>query len=73
MTCKKCSIRYDSLMKRDGRTLDHNTLEEIGRMAVQRVWDGEKPCVVVASYGFSRQSSTNGCERREGKAAACVR
>ena len=42
-------------MKRDGRTLDHKTLEEIRRMAVQRVWDGEKPSAVIASYGFSRQ------------------
>lgn len=49
-------IRYDSLMKRDGRKLDHKTLEEIRRMAVQRVWDGEKPSAVIASYGFSRQT-----------------
>jgi transposase-like protein len=42
-------------MKRDGRTLDHKTLEEIRRMAVQRVWDGERPSAVVASYGLSRQ------------------
>jgi transposase len=42
-------------MKRDGRTLDHKTLEEIRRMAVQRVWEGEKPSAVIASYGFSRQ------------------
>ena len=42
-------------MKRDGRKLDHKTLEEIRRMAVQRVWDGEKPSAVIASYGFSRQ------------------
>src|SRR5882762_5360109 len=42
-------------MKRDGRKLDHKTLEEIRRMAVQRVWDGEKPSVVIASYGFTRQ------------------
>src|SRR6202140_3331771 len=42
-------------MKRDGRTLDHKTLEEIRRMAVQRVWDGERPSVVIASFGFSRQ------------------
>ena len=42
-------------MKRDGRRLDHKTLEEIRRMAVQRVWEGEKPSVVIASYGFSRQ------------------
>jgi len=42
-------------MKRDGRTLDHKTLEEIRRMAVQRVWEGEKPSAVIASYGLSRQ------------------
>src|SRR6202035_2040187 len=42
-------------MKRDGRTLDHKTLEEIRRMAVQRVWEGEKPSAVIAWYGFSRQ------------------
>jgi len=42
-------------MKRDGRTLDHKILEEIRRMAVQRVWEGEKPSVVIASYGFSHQ------------------
>jgi transposase-like protein len=24
-------------------------------MAVQRVWNGEKPSIVIASYGFSRQ------------------
>jgi transposase len=30
-------------------------LEEIRRMAVQRVWEGEKPSAVIASYGFSRQ------------------
>ena len=41
-------------MKRDGRTLDHETLEEIRLMAVQRVWEGERPSVVIASYGFAR-------------------
>jgi transposase len=41
-------------MRRDGRKLDHKTLEEIRLMAVQRVWDGERPSVVIASYGFSR-------------------
>lgn len=46
---------YDSFMKRDGRTLDHKTLEEIRRMAVQRVWEGERPSTVIASYGMSRQ------------------
>jgi transposase len=38
-----------------GRKLDHKTLEEIRRMAVERVWNGEKPSIVIASYGFSRQ------------------
>lgn len=42
-------------MKRDGRKLDHKTLEDIRRMAVQRVWRGEKPSAVIASYGLSRQ------------------
>lgn len=41
-------------MKRDGRKLDHKTLEEIRRMAVERVWEGESPGEVIASYGFSR-------------------
>jgi len=41
-------------MKRDGRTLDHKTLEEIRVMAVQRVLEGERPSVVIASYGFAR-------------------
>ena len=41
-------------MKRDGRTLDHKTPEEIRLMAVQRVWEGERPSVVIASYGFAR-------------------
>jgi len=41
-------------MKRDGRTLDHKTLEEIRRMAVARVQEGEKPSGVIASFGFSR-------------------
>jgi len=41
-------------MKRDGRTLDHKTLEEIRRMAVERVREGEDPSAVIASYGFCR-------------------
>lgn len=41
-------------MKRDGRKLDHRTLEEIRRMAVERVREGERPSEVIASYGFSR-------------------
>ena len=41
-------------MKRDGRTLDHRTLETIGTMAVARVREGERPSAVIASYGFHR-------------------
>ena len=41
-------------MKRDGRTLDHKTLEEIRLMSVQRVCEGENAATVIASYGFSR-------------------
>ena len=43
-------------MKRDGRTLDHATLETIRMMAVERVREGEAPSAVIASYGFSRTS-----------------
>jgi transposase len=41
-------------MKQDGRKLDHRTLEEIRKMAVERVRKGEKPSKVIASYGFAR-------------------
>lgn len=41
-------------MKRDGRTLDHGTLETIRMMAIERVREGEAPSAVIASYGFNR-------------------
>src|SRR5882724_3777700 len=41
-------------MKRDGRQLDHKTLEEIRRMSVERAREGEVPSAVIASYGFCR-------------------
>lgn len=41
-------------MKRDGRTFDHQTLEAIRLMAVERVRDGERASDVMASYGFNR-------------------
>jgi transposase len=41
-------------MKRDGRGLDHTTLEAIRLMAVERVREGEAPSSVIASFGFSR-------------------
>ena len=43
-------------MRRDGRSLDHKTLEAIRLMAVERVREGERPSSVVASFGFSRTS-----------------
>lgn len=41
-------------MKRDGRTLAHNTLEEMRVLAVQRMSEGEHPGVVAASLGMNR-------------------
>lgn len=41
-------------MKIDGRTLSHETSEHIRLMAVRRVKAGEKPSVVMASYGLCR-------------------
>lgn len=46
------SIR--SAMKRDGRKLDHRTLETIRMMAIERIREGEPPATVIASYGFNR-------------------
>ena len=42
------------IMRRDGRKFDHQTLEEIRLMAIERVREGERPCDVIASYGFNR-------------------
>lgn len=41
-------------MKRDGRTFDHQTLEAIRMMSIERVREGESPADVIASYGFNR-------------------
>ncbi len=41
-------------MRRDGRSLDHRTLEAFRLMAVERVREGERPSSVIASFGFSR-------------------
>ena len=43
-----------SFMKRDGRAFDHQTLEAIRRMAVERVREGEPASEVIAAYGFNR-------------------
>lgn len=41
-------------MKRDGRTLDHKTLEEMRLLAVQRMAEGESAAQVAASFGMHR-------------------
>ena len=41
-------------MKRDGRTLAHNTLEDMRVLAVQRMAEGEHPADVAASFGLHR-------------------
>jgi transposase len=41
-------------MKRDGRTVAHNTLEEMRLLALQRMREGEKPAAVSASFGMHR-------------------
>jgi transposase len=41
-------------MKRDGRALAHNTLEEMRILAVQRMAEGEHPNDVAASFGMHR-------------------
>ena len=41
---------------RDGRSLDHRTLEHLRRLAVERVEAGEKPSEVMRSLGFCRTS-----------------
>src|SRR5260221_9872490 len=43
--------RFKGGMKRDGRTLDHATLETIRLMAVERVLEGEVASAVITSYG----------------------
>jgi hypothetical protein len=40
-------------MKRDGRSFDHQTLEAIRLMAIERVREGEAPSAVIASFGFA--------------------
>jgi len=41
-------------MKRDGRKLAHNTLEDLRILAVTRMRKGEHPAAVAASFGLNR-------------------
>ena len=47
-------MNVELFVKRDGRTLDHQTLEAIRLMAVERVREGEPASDVIAAYGFNR-------------------
>jgi len=53
--------------KIDGRTLDHETLEQIRRMAIQRVREGEKPGDVIAAFGFCRTTIYKWMNRAAGR------
>jgi len=41
-------------MKRDGWTVDHQTLEAIRMMALERIREGERASEVIEAYGFNR-------------------
>ena len=47
-------MTVELFVKRDGRTFDHQTLEAIRLMAVERVREGEPASQVIAAYGFNR-------------------
>lgn len=53
-------------MKRDGRKLDHTTLEVIRQMAMERIREGETPASVIASFGFCRTTVYKWIRRTSG-------
>jgi len=54
-------------MHRDGRTLDHRTLETLRVMAVERVRAGEAPSAVMTSYGFCRTTIYKWLRQAQGR------
>src|SRR5713226_9842592 len=60
---RSCAVNFGDggsgfgMKKIDGRSLDHKALEQVRRVAVERVIGGEKPRAVVASLGFYRTST----------------
>ncbi|MDR3300344.1 MAG: IS630 family transposase, partial [Candidatus Accumulibacter sp.] len=46
-------------MKRDGRGLAHNTLEEMRMLAAKRMAEGDAPKKVAASFGMSHTWAYN--------------
>ena len=62
-------------MRIDGRTISHEASEIIRHLAVQRVKDGERPSVVIKSFGLCRTTIYKWLEadRRGGKEALKAR
>ena len=54
MLCVAVKCCTMAAMKRDGRQLDHKTLETFRLMAMQRLREGESARSVMASYGLCR-------------------
>lgn len=48
------SVVVEGDMKRDGRTLSHETLEAMRLLALDRMAEGESPAEVSASFGLNR-------------------
>ena len=61
-------------MKRDGRELDHATLETIRTMAVQHACtrEGEKPSDVIANYRMHRCTIYGWLKAAKGRGKDCV-
>ena len=54
-------------MKRDGRRLDHQTLEALRLMAMERLSEGETASAVMASFGFCRTTIYNWQRKARGR------
>ena len=54
-------------MKRDGRTLAQNTLEEMRMLTVQRMNEGERPAAVTESFGMHRSWAFKSQDQTRGR------
>ena len=58
-------VPVERTMKRDGRTFDHQALEAIRLMAVERVREGETASKVIGAFGLdTARRFTSGFKRR---------
>lgn len=66
---------YDRSVQIDGRTFSHETSETIRLMAIRRIHEGERPSVVIKSYGLCRTTIYKwiGIEKRGGEDALKAR